>query len=145
MNPGHFYRIYRDSGHSTKQIESYCRQILSLCEAEDRAETERLKHEVETLVLLKKLESKEAMKIDAAPGYYVTLDGGVPCGRCGSKIENGKCSGVHKLMDIYESYLHAGYGALEIDAAPGYFVDCKFGCTSNFIHSDCPGCLHNTL
>ena len=67
-SPEYQFRSWRTMGIERQEIESFCHQILALCDHEYVDERERLREE--KLAIVERLRRKEAMErgIDEAPG-----------------------------------------------------------------------------
>jgi hypothetical protein len=70
MSPIVTYRTMRDDGLSIAQIQSICRQILSMADKDEREELARLQRETKTLVEKRARERPEEPWEDA-PGIIV--------------------------------------------------------------------------
>lgn len=77
-SPQRWYTYYRKFW-TIEKVESFCRQVLALCDAEYRSEAERLKREEKEILERGKRAAAMEAGIDEAPGVFITLSSDYRC------------------------------------------------------------------
>lgn len=70
-SPDYQYRSWRTMGIERQEIESFCRQVLALCDSEFHEERQRLQLEQAAIVERRKREAVMERGIDEAPGVIL--------------------------------------------------------------------------